>query len=83
MHHNTMKHAGKLQAQERLGPLCQICWAYRGEGGRTVVVLCAREKLDMETTFRRVMPESSHYGSRFVFRHVSDVLLLRPSLHAG
>lgn len=46
----------------------QICWAYRGEGGRTVVVLCARQKLDMELLFRRVLPKPARFGTRFVFR---------------
>ena len=44
--------------------------AYRSEGGRTVVVLCKREKLEMEDMFRRTIPEVARYGTRFVFRQV-------------
>lgn len=54
--------------------LTQICWAYRGEGGRTVVVLCAREKLQMEALCRRVLPEKSRFGSQFVFRQGSPLV---------
>ena len=48
----------------------QLCLAYRSEGGRTVVVLSKREKLEMEDMFRRTIPEVARYGTRFVFRQV-------------
>jgi len=37
-----------------------------------VVVLCKREKLEMEDMFRRTIPEVARYGTRFVFRQVSS-----------
>ena len=40
-----------------------------------MVVLCAREKLDMENLFRRVVPEPSRFGTRFVFRQVCRSLI--------
>lgn len=49
----------------------QVCLAYRGDqkpGGRCAVVLCQREKLNMEAEFRRVIPEDRRFGTRFVFR---------------
>ena len=52
----------------------QLCLAYRCEGGRTLVVLCEREKLEMEQLFRRVLPDAERYGSRFVFRQVPPPL---------
>jgi hypothetical protein len=48
----------------------QICLAYRHEGGRVVVVLSSRNKLEMEAAFRRTLPECMRFGSRFVFRQV-------------
>lgn len=42
--------------------------AYRGDGGRVIVVLSKREKLEMEAMFRRTIPEDARYGSTFVFR---------------
>lgn len=49
----------------------QVCLAYRCEGSkrsRCAVVLCQREKLQMEAEFRRVIPEARRCGTRFVFR---------------
>ena len=48
-----------------------MCLAYRCEGSkrsRCAVVLCQREKLQMEAEFRRVIPEGRRCGTRFVFR---------------
>lgn len=46
----------------------QLSLAYRGDGGRVIVVLSKREKLEMEAMFRRTIPEEARYGSTFVFR---------------
>lgn len=48
----------------------QVCLAYRGEeaGSRCAVVLCQREKLQMEAEFRRVIPHERRFGTKFVFR---------------
>ncbi len=48
----------------------QLSLAYRGDGGRVIVVLSKREKLEMEAMFRRTIPEEARYGSTFVFRQV-------------
>ena len=48
-----------------------MCLAYRSDarkGGKCVVVLCQREKLQMEADFRRILPESRRFGTKFVFR---------------
>ena len=50
--------------------LAQVCLAYRSDGGRVVVVLCSRDKLEMEALFRRTIPQDSRYGTQFVFRQV-------------
>jgi hypothetical protein len=55
--------------------------AYRSEGGRTVVVLCKREKLEMEDMFRRTIPEVARYGTRFVFRQ-ARLCLANPARNA-
>lgn len=43
----------------------QACLAYRNEGGITAVVLCQREKLEMEMACRRTIPYEQRYGSRY------------------
>jgi len=48
--------------------LSQACLAYRAEGGRVIVVLSSRDKLEMEALFRRTIPDDARYGSTFVFR---------------
>lgn len=48
--------------------LQELCLAYRTEGGRTIVVLTGREKLELEELFARTLPQEKRYGSRFVFR---------------
>lgn len=48
--------------------LSQVCLAYRCDGGRVVVVLSSRDKLEMEDLFRRTIPEDARYGTQFVFR---------------
>eukprot|EP00884_Botryococcus_braunii_P018197 jgi/Botrbrau1/5060/Bobra.37_1s0025.1 len=54
--------------------LTQACLAYRNDGGITVVVLCQREKLEMEAACRRIIPPQHRYGSRFVFRQGSPLV---------
>lgn len=49
----------------------QLCSAYRSEGGVTIVVMTQKEKLDMEATFSRIIPEEARFGSKFVFRQVT------------
>lgn len=49
----------------------QLCLAYKNDGGRVIVVMTTREKLEMEATFRRVIPESKRLGTQFVFRQGS------------
>ena len=39
-----------------------------------MVVLCKREKLEMEDMFRRTIPEVARYGTRFVFRQARLIL---------
>ncbi|KAK9866656.1 hypothetical protein WJX84_009216 [Apatococcus fuscideae] len=51
--------------------LSQLCLAYKGDGGKVIVVMTNREKLEMEATFRRVIPESKRLGTQFVFRQGS------------
>ena len=52
----------------------QMCQAYRADGGRTVVVLSSRPKVEMEATFRRIIPEERRFGSQFVFRTGSPLV---------
>lgn len=51
-----------------------MCQGYRSDGGRTVVVLSQRPKVEMENTFRRIIPEERRFGSRFVFRSGSPLV---------
>lgn len=47
----------------------QLCQAYRNdEHPQTVVVMSQRPKLEMEETFRNIIPEAVRYGTKFVFR---------------
>eukprot|EP00891_Asterochloris_glomerata_P004631 jgi/Astpho2/4631/Aster-x0209 len=54
--------------------LSQVCLAYRNGEAKVVVVLCQREKLEMETTFRRIIPESQRFSTQFVFRQGSPLV---------
>lgn len=54
--------------------LAQLCYAYRPHGGRTVVVLSAREKLEMEKLTRRALPDRERYGTKLVFRQVGPLV---------
>ena len=38
------------------------------QGGKCIVVMCGRPKVEMETTFRRIIPQENRFGCRFVFR---------------
>ncbi len=49
----------------------QLCLAYKNDGGKVIVVMTTREKLEMEATFRRVIPESKRHKTQFVFRQGS------------
>ena len=55
-------------------PWLQVCLAYRNGEAKVVVVLCQREKLEMETTFRRIIPESQRFSTQFVFRQGSPLV---------
>ncbi|KAK9843129.1 hypothetical protein WJX74_007389 [Apatococcus lobatus] len=67
--------------------LSQLCLAYKNDGGRVIVVMTTREKLEMEATFRRVIPESKRLGTQFVFRQgsclVPDDLRMVAAAEAG
>ncbi|KAK9818136.1 hypothetical protein WJX72_007697 [[Myrmecia] bisecta] len=54
--------------------LSQMCLAYKNDGGRVVVVMTCREKLEMEATFRRIIPETARFGTSFVFRQGSPLV---------
>lgn len=56
----------------------QACLAYRAEGGRVIVVLSSRDKLEMEAMFRRTIPEDARCGSTFVFRQARPSPLPSP-----
>ncbi len=61
----------------------QVCQAYAADGGRVVVVMTQREKIGMETLFRRIIPPHKRCGCNFVFRQVTilppQILLLKLS----
>ena len=46
----------------------QLCHAYEAEGGRVIVVMTQRAKLELEALFRRILPRPQRYGSQLVFR---------------
>lgn len=48
--------------------------AYRNGEARVVVVLSQRPKLEMEATFRRIIPAEQRFGTRFVFREGSAII---------
>ncbi|KAK9801967.1 hypothetical protein WJX73_003033 [Symbiochloris irregularis] len=48
--------------------LTQLCQAYRNDGGKVIVVMTRKPKLELEATFRRIIPDSLRFGSTFVFR---------------
>lgn len=48
--------------------LPQLCQAYRNDGGRVIVVMTRKPKLELEATFRRIIPDVLRFGSTFVFR---------------
>ncbi len=50
--------------------LLQTCQAYASDGGRVIVVMTQREKIGMETLFRRIIPPHKRCGCNFVFRQV-------------
>lgn len=52
----------------------QVCLAYRNGEARVVVVLSQRPKLEMEATFRRIIPAEQRFGTRFVFREGSAII---------
>ena len=52
----------------------QVCSAYRNSGGASVVVLSSRPKIDMEETFRRIIPEEKRFNTQFVFRSGSPLV---------
>lgn len=64
---SPMLPSGHLLTHVR-GAAPQACLAYRAEGGRVIVVLSSRDKLEMEAMFRRTIPEDARCGSTFVFR---------------
>ncbi len=46
----------------------QLCHAYEAEGGRVIVVMTQRAKLELEALFRRILPPAQRFGSQLVFR---------------
>lgn len=48
----------------------QLCHAYEAEGGRVIVVMTQRAKLELEALFRRILPAPQRFGSQIVFRQV-------------
>ena len=46
----------------------QLCHAYEAEGGRAIVVMTQRAKLELEALFRRILPPPQRFGSQLVFR---------------
>ena len=54
--------------------LLQACLAYRNDGGRVMVVMSQRSKLEMEASFRRNLPEDQRHKSQFVFRQGSPLV---------
>ena len=48
--------------------LSQVCLAHRSSQGTTVAVLSQLEKFDMESHFRRVLPDAARFGCRWAFR---------------
>ncbi|DBA72591.1 TPA: hypothetical protein ACH3X2_010343 [Trebouxia sp. C0005] len=54
--------------------LSQVCLAYRNGEPKVVVVMSQRPKLEMEATFRRIIPGEQRFGTRFVFREGSAII---------
>lgn len=52
----------------------KVCLAYRNGEPRVVVVMSQRPKLEMEATFRRIIPAEQRFGTRFVFREGSAII---------
>ena len=48
--------------------------AYRNGEAKVVVVMTQQPKLEMEATFRRIIPEEQRFGSKFVFRQGSAII---------
>lgn len=69
-----MKHKIINDNSEPAHVLEQACLAYRNDGGRVIVVLSQRSKLEMESSFRRSIPESERHKSQFVFRQGSPLI---------
>lgn len=54
--------------------MTQVCLAYRNGEPKVVVVMSQRPKLEMEATFRRIIPDEQRFGTRFVFREGSAII---------
>lgn len=54
--------------------VAQVCLAYRNGEAKVVVVLSQQPKLEMEATFRRIIPAEQRFGTRFVFREGSAII---------
>lgn len=52
----------------------QVCLAYRNGEPKVVVVMSQQPKLEMEATFRRIIPNEQRFGTRFVFREGSAII---------
>ena len=57
-----------------INAVAQVCLAYRNGEGKVVVVLTQQPKLEMEATFRRIIPAEQRFGTRFVFREGSAII---------
>ena len=63
-----------IRTQVAYSVLLQICSAYKTRGGTTAVVLSSRPKIEMEDTFRRIIPDDRRFGTNFVFRAGSPLV---------
>ena len=53
----------------------QLCQAHRNEAQKHVIVVMSRRpKLEMEETYRTIIPEADRLGTRFVFRQGSPLV---------
>lgn len=72
--------------RERLLRGLQTCAAFEGEGPKVIVVMTLRDKLFMESYFRRMLPMSERHGMQLVIRQGNPLVpedLMRVSAHAA
>ncbi|CAG9465137.1 unnamed protein product [Pedinophyceae sp. YPF-701] len=54
--------------------LVELCLAYRATGGRPIVVLSHKPKLEIEQQFDSILPQASRFGSTLVFRQGNPLI---------